>query len=73
MLSRLIDFHLRHRLFVLVGLVGLIGFGVYTMLNIPVDAFPDLTNNQVVIITECAWHGAVGGGATGDLSRSSSR
>jgi len=53
MLNRIIDFHLRHRLFVLIGLVGLIAAGVYTMLHIPIDAFPDLTNNQVVVITEC--------------------
>ncbi len=53
MLARIIDFHLRHRIVVLVGLVGLIGFGGYTMFQIPIDAFPDLTNNQVVVVTEC--------------------
>jgi cobalt-zinc-cadmium resistance protein CzcA len=53
MLNRLIDFHLRHRWFVVIGLTGLVAFGVYSMLQIPVDAFPDLTNNQVVVITEC--------------------
>jgi cobalt-zinc-cadmium resistance protein CzcA len=53
MLNRLIDFHLKHRWFVLVGLVGLVGFGLYTMFQIPIDAFPDLTNNQVVVTTEC--------------------
>jgi cobalt-zinc-cadmium resistance protein CzcA len=53
MLPRLIDFHLKHRWFVLTGLAGLIGFGTYVMLRIPIDAFPDLTNNQVVVITEC--------------------
>ncbi len=53
MLNRIIDFHLRHRWFVLAGLVGLIALGVYSLLEIPIDAFPDLTNNQVVVITEC--------------------
>ncbi len=53
MLKRFIDFHLRHRLFVLAGLIGLIAAGVTVMLRIPIDAFPDLTNNQVVVITEC--------------------
>ncbi|HVX67703.1 MAG TPA: CusA/CzcA family heavy metal efflux RND transporter [Bryobacteraceae bacterium] len=53
MLKRIIDFHLDHRLFVLVGLAGIIAAGVYTMLQLPMEAFPDLTNNQVVIITEC--------------------
>ena len=50
MLRRIIEFHLEHRLFVLVGLLGIIAVGLYTMYQIPVDAFPDLTNNQVVII-----------------------
>ncbi len=53
MLRRIIDFHLEHRLFVLVGLVAIIAFGVYTMTQIPLEAFPDLTNNQVVVTTEC--------------------
>jgi cobalt-zinc-cadmium resistance protein CzcA len=53
MLNRIIDFHLRHRLFVLIGLTGLIAAGLYTVTHIPIDAFPDLTNNQVVVITEC--------------------
>ncbi len=52
MLYRIIDFRLRHRWFVLFGLVAIIAYGVYTMLQIPVEAFPDLTNNQVVIVTE---------------------
>ena len=51
-LARLIDFHLEHRWFVLVGLVGLIGLGIWAMARIPIDAFPDLTNNQVTVITE---------------------
>ncbi len=53
MLARLIDFHLRNRGAVLAGLVLLIGFGLYTVYSIPIDAFPDLTNNQIVVITEC--------------------
>jgi cobalt-zinc-cadmium resistance protein CzcA len=52
-MHRLIDFHLRHRWFVLAGLVGLIVSGLVAMMRIPVDAFPDLTNNQVVVVTEC--------------------
>jgi heavy metal efflux system protein len=53
MLNRIIDFHLRHRWFVLAGLGGLIALGLYTLSQIPIDAFPDLTNNQVVVVTEC--------------------
>ncbi len=53
MLDRLIDFHLAHRWFVLVGLAGIVALGLYTVSQIPIEAFPDLTNNQVVVITEC--------------------
>ena len=51
-LKGFVDFHLHHRFFVLVGLLGLIACGIYALSNIPIDAFPDLTNNQVVVITE---------------------
>jgi heavy metal efflux system protein len=53
MLERVIDFHLEHRWFVLIGVLGIVALGLYSMLQIPVDAFPDLTNNQVVVIVQC--------------------
>lgn len=53
MLQRIIDFHLRQRWVVLVGLILVIALGVRTMLTIPMDAYPDLTSNQVVVVTEC--------------------
>lgn len=53
MLSKLIDFCLETRWLVLVGVVLLAATGTYVALQLPVDAFPDLTNNQVTIITEC--------------------
>ncbi|GIW21562.1 MAG: hypothetical protein KatS3mg068_0569 [Candidatus Sericytochromatia bacterium] len=31
----------------------IISYGIYCLYNIPIDAFPDLTNNQVSIITDC--------------------
>lgn len=54
MLKRIIHFHLEHRWFVLIGVLGIVAAGLYAMLQIPVDAFPDLTNNQVVISSECS-------------------
>lgn len=53
MLNRLIEASLHHRLLVAVLLLAVIIAGVVVMLRIPIDAFPDLTNNQVVVITEC--------------------
>ena len=53
MINRLIDFSLDNRWLVLIGLVAFIVLGIFVTLQIPIDAFPDLTNNQVVVITEC--------------------
>src|ERR1700730_14507374 len=53
MLTRIIDFALDDRWLVLAGLVALLVVGGYVLFNLPIDAFPDLTNNQVVVVTEC--------------------
>src|SRR5262245_3596821 len=52
MLNRIIDVTLSHRWLVLVSIVVLLGVGGYALYTIPVEAFPDLTNNQVVVVTE---------------------
>src|SRR3984893_15821908 len=52
MLNRIIDFTLAYRWLVLVGILALLAFGGYALYTIPVEAFPDLTNNQVVVVTD---------------------
>src|SRR5262245_50379609 len=52
MIERLISFALRQRFITLALVTGLVAAGVYALYTIPIDAFPDLTNNQVTIITE---------------------
>ena len=52
MLNRIIDFTLAHRWLVLIGVLALLGAGGYALYTIPVEAFPDLTNNQVVVVTD---------------------
>src|SRR5947209_1615700 len=52
MLNRIIDFTLAYRWLVLIGILILLAGGGYALYTIPVEAFPDLTNNQVVVITE---------------------
>jgi cobalt-zinc-cadmium resistance protein CzcA len=47
MLQRIVDFSLDNRWIVLSVTAALIAFGLYTMWNIPIEAFPDLTNTQV--------------------------
>jgi cobalt-zinc-cadmium resistance protein CzcA len=52
MLNRIIDFTLEYPWLVLIGIGVLLAAGGYALYTIPVEAFPDLTNNQVVIVTE---------------------
>ena len=50
MLSRLVQFALAQRLFVLLAGALLAGAGWYAFLNLPIDAFPDVSSTQVKII-----------------------
>jgi len=52
MIDKIITFSLQQRFLVIVFTVLLIGLGVYSARNLPIDAFPDVTNIQVQIITE---------------------
>jgi cobalt-zinc-cadmium resistance protein CzcA len=52
MLNRIIDFTLAYRWLLLVAIVTLLCVGAWALYTIPVEAFPDLTNNQVVIVTD---------------------
>jgi heavy metal efflux system protein len=52
-LNSLVSFFLRNRLMVALGVGLLVASGLRTMLQLPIEAFPDLTNNQVLIVTEC--------------------
>src|SRR5437660_6292721 len=52
MLNSIIDFTLAHRGAVRVAVILIAALGGYALYTIPVDAFPDLTNNQVVVVTE---------------------
>ncbi len=52
MLNRIIDFTLAYRWLVLVGILALLAAGGYALYTIPVAAFPDLSNNQVIIVTD---------------------
>jgi cobalt-zinc-cadmium resistance protein CzcA len=52
MLDRFIQRVVRQRVLVVLILVVLAGWGVYSWRQIPLDAYPELTNNQVQILTE---------------------
>ena len=55
MIEALISLSLRHRVLVLLLAAGLFGWGVYALRRNPVDAIPDLSENQVIVFTE--WSG----------------
>jgi len=51
MLEKIIDFSIRNKLIVILFTLTISAFGVYAILRIPVGAVPDITNNQVQVIT----------------------
>ncbi|MBL6448736.1 CusA/CzcA family heavy metal efflux RND transporter [Fulvivirga sp. 29W222] len=51
MLERIINYSIHHKLIILLLVAGIIGFGIYSLMNIPIGAVPDITNNQVQVIT----------------------
>ncbi len=51
-MDRLVTFALRQRLLVILACVALIGFGARAVNDVPIDAFPDVTNVQVQILAE---------------------
>lgn len=55
MISKLIEAALRNRVIVLLFAAGVIVYGIYAVKTTPVDAIPDLSENQVIIFTE--WMG----------------
>lgn len=54
MIEKILGFSLRHR-FLIVLMVGAVAaFGLYSLKSLPIDAVPDITNNQVAINTTAA-------------------
>ena len=52
MLDAIIRFSIRNKLVIGFFTLGLIAWGVWSTMQIPVDALPDITNNQVQVITK---------------------
>lgn len=51
MLNRIIAFSIKNKLIIGLFTVGLIIWGIYSFRKLPIDAVPDITNNQVQILT----------------------
>src|SRR5882757_8250432 len=52
MLNKIIDAALSARIIVLLLVLALAGIGIYALYTMPVEAFPDLTNNQITVVTD---------------------
>jgi cobalt-zinc-cadmium resistance protein CzcA len=52
MINAIIAFSIRHKLVVALFTLGLIIGGIYSLTRVPIDAVPDITNNQVQVITQ---------------------
>ncbi|MCH8545855.1 MAG: CusA/CzcA family heavy metal efflux RND transporter [Cryomorphaceae bacterium] len=51
MFTYLIEYSLKNKLIVLLATLALVLFGVHALFNISIDAVPDITNNQVQVVT----------------------
>lgn len=52
MLDKLVTFALQQRAFILAGVLALVAAGWYAVANLPVEAFPDVQDVQVQIVTQ---------------------
>ena len=52
MINRIIDFSINNKFIIGLLTLALIGAGLYSMTQVPIDAVPDITNNQVQVITQ---------------------
>ncbi|MCU0350460.1 MAG: efflux RND transporter permease subunit, partial [Flavobacterium sp.] len=51
MLEKIIALSLRNKLIVLLFTLGIFGYGIFSVFQISIGAVPDITNNQVQVIT----------------------
>ncbi len=55
MVEKIISWAIHNRFMVLIGIVMITIGGIYSIKETPVDAIPDLSENQVIVFTE--WMG----------------
>src|SRR5699024_4903078 len=52
MIQKIIEFSIRNKFIIGLFILVWIGLGIWSMQKVPVDATPDITDNQVQIITQ---------------------
>jgi Cu/Ag efflux pump CusA len=58
-MHRLIELSLRNKFLVLIFAAVIVGVGVRSMVRLPIDAVPDVTPNQVLVLTQAPGLGPV--------------
>ncbi len=58
MFDKIIAFSIRRKAFIGILTLALVAWGIWSALRLPIDAVPDITNNQVQIITQAPSLGA---------------
>src|SRR5687768_17954523 len=56
MTNRLIEIALKNRFLIVAVYIGLAGWGFWAMRATPIDAIPDLSDNQVIVFTDWPGH-----------------
>ena len=51
MIERIIHFSIKNKFIIGLFILALIGWGTYSLIRLPIDAIPDITNNQVQVIS----------------------
>ena len=51
MINSIIKFSIKNKFIIGLFVLALIGWGIYSLTKLPVDAIPDITNNQVQVIS----------------------
>ncbi|WP_322515112.1 CusA/CzcA family heavy metal efflux RND transporter [Rhodopseudomonas palustris] len=54
MINAILDFSIRQRWFVMIGVLAVAAFGAWNFTRLPIDAVPDITNVQVQVNVEAA-------------------
>ncbi len=54
--GKLVDFCIREPLLVLIAVVAVFAYGLYSKGKVPIDAIPNVGENQVIVLSQ--WMGA---------------
>lgn len=52
MINKIIDFSINNKFIIVLLTLTIIGTGIWSITKVPIDAVPDITNNQVQVITQ---------------------